>query len=255
MTYGGAAGAWFGLVSQVGDVMSMPEYNLFFDVRPVTGPIDEASGQTTAPAFNVNNKSDHGSGTVITSKCENIPKLLSALDFMYSDEGAMMRTYGLTKEQGAAENEYYQAAGLEEGVYWFEGNDFVFNPLTTAAGGTIDVEPMMGNKLPAKTIAKYTQIYSKDLEVEASEKWTKYADDTKKSLPNSLTPDIEDEIKLADNNVRLQDYINAEIPKFIMGTTELNDTNWQSFQDQLKAYGASDNIEVLQAAYERFLER
>jgi hypothetical protein len=70
-----------------------------------------------------------------------------------------------------------------------------------------------------------------------------------------LTPPADEEAVLADNNVKIRDYIDSEIPKFIMGTTELTEENWQKFQDQLEAYGATENIEILQAAYDRYLAR
>lgn len=255
LTYGGAAGSWFGLNSQLGDVMSLPEYNLIMDVQPASSPVDEANGQESAPAFHLTSKTDRPGGTFITSACENIPKLLSVLDYMYSDEGAMMRTYGLTAEQGAAENEYYQAAGMEDGLYWFEGNDFVYNPQVTAAGGPINPEALMGVRLTSKTIQKYQQIYSSELDIQASDLWNMYLLDSRRSIPNALTPPADEEAVLADNNVKIRDYIDSEIPKFIMGTTELTEENWQKFQDQLEAYGATENIEILQAAYDRYLAR
>jgi hypothetical protein len=40
LTYGGATGVWFGVQAQLGDAMSMPQYNLYFDVQPMPSPVD-----------------------------------------------------------------------------------------------------------------------------------------------------------------------------------------------------------------------
>lgn len=34
LTYGGAAGVWYGITQQLGGAMSLPDYNLYMDVEP-----------------------------------------------------------------------------------------------------------------------------------------------------------------------------------------------------------------------------
>jgi putative aldouronate transport system substrate-binding protein len=53
LTYGGNAGAWFGLNGQVGDAMSMPQYGMFFDVRAVPSPLSTEEGITEFTNFMV----------------------------------------------------------------------------------------------------------------------------------------------------------------------------------------------------------
>jgi putative aldouronate transport system substrate-binding protein len=66
---------------------------------------------------------------------------------------------------------------------------------------------------------------------------------------------MEEDKVYSANNVAITDYLNSTIPKFIMGTTPLNDQAWADFKVTLKNLGIEDNIRIQQAAYDRWLKR
>lgn len=145
LTYGGAAGAWFGMITQLGDVMSMPDYGLYFDVRAAVSPLNEGVALEDTYVRNPSTVAHAGLGYVLTKACDNIPKFLTILDYMFSEEGALLFYYGLNADQLADSNGLYERIGLEDGAYWFEGEDFVFNPNIAEVGGTINRADIMAS--------------------------------------------------------------------------------------------------------------
>jgi len=256
LTYGAAAGVWFGLSSQLGDAMSMPQYNLIVDVRAIPSPIDTASGQTEAHSYAKGEAYEvMGLNYAVSSTCPDIPKLVSILDYLYSEEGAMLKNFGLTKEMGAAEDPVYKAGGLVDGYYWFEGDKFTYNPILNVVGGPLNNEPFFGLRLPGFMIQKYQKTLAADLFKQADATWSKYISKTRSSLPLTLARPVDEDKTYADNNTQLMEYLSTQVPKFIMGTSALDDAAWAAFKAQLTSYGAEENIQIQQDAYDRYLQR
>jgi putative aldouronate transport system substrate-binding protein len=255
LTYGGAAGAWFGLSSQAGDAMSMPEYNLIMDVQPVPSPVDSANGQTIAYPFGVDALVASSTGVAITSACQNIPKLLSVLDFMYSEHGGRMRFIGLGAEDGAADNDVYKAAGLQDGAYWYEDGVFTQNPITY--DGTLSApSELYGVRFHGLNNNADSRNFANEAAILCDAAWRMYQDEESLGrLPGSLFRPTDEDKTYADNTVKITDYLDTSVPKFIMGTTELNDDTWAEFVNQLKALGIEENIRIQQEAYDRYLAR
>ncbi|HHV10839.1 MAG TPA: extracellular solute-binding protein [Clostridiales bacterium] len=256
LTYGGAAGIWFGLTSQVGDRMSMPDYGLYVDVRGLKNPIDAKNGITTAPNRLYSGRFEDVSKVVITSACEDIERLLTTLDYLYTEEGSLLKTYGLTKEQGADRNEIMINNGLEEGSYTLaEDGTIIFNSNFTFMGGNVDnMNNLAAARLPGLANMDNQKVtYTKEA-YDASQLWVAYQKDDNK-LPVGVSRTIEEDQKYTSNQANIDDYLNSMILKFIMGTEELNDSSWEDFKAQIKAFGVEENIAINQAAYERYNNR
>lgn len=256
LTYGGAAGIWFGLTSQVGDAMSMPDYGLYFDVRAIKNPINPEIGVTTAPNNLFTGPQEDMMGVVVTAKCEDIERLLSTIDFMYSEEGSYVKGYGLDKEHGSADNPIYTKYGLEEGMFSKEEDGSIsFNKQLDFMGGPLTkYDKLIGNRIPSLTQSDYSKMMYTEAALEANEKWTAYqADDHK--MPVGLTRSSEEGNIYTTNQTNIDDYVNTMVAKFIMGTEELNDATWTDFKAQLIKFGLEDNLAIQLAAYERYLVR
>jgi hypothetical protein len=194
-------------------------------------------------------------GWAITTKCGNIPKLLSVMDHMYSQEGGMLKVNGLTKEQGADTDPVYVKAGMTDGSYWFEDGKMVFNPLLAYGGGTLDYGSFCDMRLPGMLdITIYRQAVNPRIQA-ADLQWAKYKDTKIKKLPSGLSYPSDDEKKMSANSVAINDYVTSALPQFIMGTTALNDHAWAEFKAALLNLGAEENIRIQQAAYDRYLKR
>jgi len=256
LTYGGTAGVWYGLTSQLGDAMSSAEYDLNFDVQPLMSPVDSGNGIAEATALNITRyAASSDKGYAVYSGCKNIEKILAAWDFLYSEEGGMLNEHGLTVEQGADTDPIYVKGGMQEGAYWFEDGEFVFNPLLAVSGGTIDESAFIGIRLTGFHNNYYRIRASSELTKLASEKWTAYSNPNKDKLPVALSYEVEEENILADNNVLIRDYVKTMVPKFIMGTETLDDEAWEKFQAQLVSYGVEEAIQIQQEAYDRYMNR
>jgi putative aldouronate transport system substrate-binding protein len=257
LTYGGSAGAWFGLTFQVGDSMSMPQYNLFFDVRAIPSPLSAEDGITEFANFAINPPYENGGiGWAFTTQCKNLPKLLSLFDYLYSEEGGYLKN-GLTKETGSAENPVYIAAGLQDGLYWFEGDTMVINPLLADIAY---FNGFIGARLPGRTRPDGGKVPERmALETSNTAIWNPYPDAKLTRLPGGYgtgaARTAEEEAIYAPNHVSISDYLDSTIPKFIMGTLPLNDQTWAEFKAQLQNLGIEDNIRIQQAAYDRWLKR
>ncbi len=255
LTYSGATGIWYGLQSSLGDAMSMPEYDMYFDVQPMLNPLDTEHGITEAAPFartSVDNIPARGFAVATT--CANIPKLLTIIDYMYSEEAGML-LYGITKEQGADTNEVMIAAGLQDGNYWFnDDGSFEFNPLLSIAGGTLAHDEFVNTRFMFYREQKYWNESSTDIMKYADEIWGAYPDAAQKMLPVSLDL-AEDAAAFSANSTAMNDFMYTEIVNFIMGTSELNEESWEAFKASLIESGAEDNIAYQQAAYQRYLAR
>jgi putative aldouronate transport system substrate-binding protein len=247
---------WFGITAQLGDAMSMPQYNLYFDVQPMPNPIDAARGITEAAAvLRASYYDEAQKGWAVAATCKNIPKLLSALDYIYSPEGGMLKANGLTKEQGADTDPVYVKAGMTDGAYWFKNGKMVFNPLIDYGGGALNRDSFIGVHLPGLADrTAYRNAVDPQL-MEADKVWVKYPDAKMKKLVSALSYPTEDEKKMTANNAAINDYIGSSIPQFIMGTQPLNDQAWAEFKATLRNLGAEENLRIQQAAYDRWLKR
>lgn len=132
----------------------------------------------------------------------------------------------------------------------------MFNPNLALVGGTIDRSDIIGQRLPGWSNNIYDRDASSDETLNADAIWSQYDSMAgKQRLPRSLSFSTADEAKMSDNEVRISDYANGMIPKFIMGTEAITEASFAAFKDQLIAYGLQENIDLNQEAYERYENR
>lgn len=252
LTYGAGAGIWYGLRdAQLGDVMSQPQYGLIFDVKALPSPLSTQDGITEFANFARTESYETGVTWAFTSKCKNLPKLFSVIDYLFSEEGGRLFSSGLTKETGSAENPVLIKAGLQDGMYWYEGDTLVVNP----ALKTLDRFMFIGGRLPGRI---YTDTeYPDNLERarSATAIWDPYPNAKLKRVPGSLSYTSEEETLMAANNTRVSDYYDSMIPKFIMGTVALDDATWTDFKKQLGSLGMTENLRLTQKAYDAYMNR
>jgi hypothetical protein len=258
LTYGGAAGIWYGLQSQLGDLMSMPEFGLFFDVRAIPTPLNTALGITgesvmdfIAPYY------ENWATFVVTSACEDVPKLLSVLDYMYSHEGGMLWRYGMTADQIPANDTIYTSNGLHEGAYWIDANgNLVVSPLLDLGGGELDLSDFNLIRLPGLSANTDEKSLAAPSVREADAQWARYNDVSKLlRLPNKISYPEADEGLLTSRNVQINDYFESMSQQFIMGTLPFDRQAFNDFKAQLISFGLEDNIRIQQEALDRYLAR
>lgn len=261
LTYGGAAGVWFGLLAQTGSAMSLPEYGLEMNVRPITAPLDTAHNVTKEDAgFYIFN----GIGSTpycITTACDEskIARILTVFDYLYSEEGAQLKQWGLNAEQAANSTLYQSVSGLENGAWWYDENGNYCSP-ELMWNATESFEPMSftGQRLPGAAMptpwpANRERTENDDMQDYAGEVWVSYGRD--RVFPSGASMTAEENKEFNAVYTELMDYVNSMIPKFIMGTEELTEESWKVYVDQLNSFGLEKAVAAYQSALDRYNAR
>ena len=256
LTYGGAAGVWYGLDANLGNAMSVEEYGLEMDVQPMAAPIDEGHGVTEPLGIYLDSgRTSNNSGFMISTACdeEKLIRILNAFDYFYSEEGAATRTMGLSSEQGAGDYEMYQEYGLPNGTR--EPGTRNFTPEMAASSEspiTFGADRMPGISISwePRESEKQNGIYYPDL---GDEVWTKYGNKNVLSMAVSLLPEETDTVNSI--STAMTDYANGMVANFIMGREELNEDTFAAYQEQLKSLGLEEYLSIKQGAYDRYLAR
>lgn len=257
LTYGGAAGVWFGFNAQLGGAMSLPDYNLFMDTEAISAPADTENGVDTPLGIYLDSgRASANIGWAISTACDEdkLIRIMNAFDYFYSEEGARTKTMGLSAEQGAVDLESYKKVGITNGTRkngtneWTDEMDKCLDEKVGAFGA---------NRLPGIMVEYKTRsvdlIDGVDLNKIADEIWTVYGNENVYPLAVSLTPDETDKLNKIETNI--QDYANPMIVKFIMGIEELTEESFKSYQEQLESLGLSQMLEIRQDAYDRYIEK
>ncbi|MFV0466652.1 MAG: hypothetical protein ACK5ML_11325 [Lachnospiraceae bacterium] len=258
LTYGGAAGVFFGLANQLGGSMSLPEYDMEVNFKALTAPVDAENNAIALPANGMLNTNESvgtfTGGWVVSSACdeEKLIRWLQVCDYLFSEEGSMIKSYGLTKEQ-AGENEVYKTLGMEDGAYWFDENEeFVYNPVSDPFSADMQVKEnqLRIQRLPGISNFTYYNEKSNEESQKANEVWL--SNGYSSCLPAGVTLTVEESATNSPLQTAWTDYVNAMVPKFIMGTEELSEESFERFRNQVKSLGMDTTIELYQTAYERY---
>ena len=262
LTYGGAAGMWFGLSSQLGGAMSMPEYGLIFDVRGLSAPLDTANGQDGSQSGTIalitERANSNSSGWVCSTLCseEKLIRFLTMADSMYTEEGGMLSEYGLDAAHGSAENSLYVQLGIGDGSYSFDENgQFHWHPLLDAK---VTESPLQqiginGLRLPGLQMVEYANASNNDETLAANVRWTLYG--TGNNYPSSAFATADESNTLTMNQSTYTDYLNTMVPKFISGTEELTEESFARFVERMNNLGVAENTQIRQAIYDRHTSR
>jgi len=258
LTYGGAAGIWYGLESQLGNALSMPEHGLEVEVWAMPDPIDTENGITSAPNYSINTAHNFYGGFAVSQNAENVERLMAAFDFFYGEEGSMIRSAGLNAKQVAEldDDSLYHQKGLEDGFYSLDADsNVVFNEvLYSDPDYNRNMNAFKPIRMPGiikVDLANPFHDESKDVHFK---RWTTYSAKDYQ-LPTQLHRTEEEDAIYLDNQTAIDEYVNTMVVKFIMGAEELNEETWEAFKKQLESYGVYENIDIVQACYERFLAR
>lgn len=261
LTYGGAAGIWYGLTSQLGTSMSLPEYGLNMLVNALPAPLDTAHGVTPEEAgihiYNGVATNSSGFAASITCSEEKLIRYLNAIDFLFTDEGSKLRVYGLDKEHGSADNAILVQLGLQDGCWFVNGDGELEMAPVLSNDPAINIDVIRGNRLPGFTRLPLTRNCELQDGVNVSQVagtvWSKYGEDN--VFPTGVTLTAEESSQASTLYTTMADYINSMVPKFIMGTEELNEDSFNQFRSQLASFGLDEYLGIQKTAYERYLGR
>ena len=179
-----------------------------------------------------------GRGTfAITSACEDIPAVLTWADYLYTEEGGRLAFAGL-------EGEDYT---ISENGAWEWNGDADYGRLSEIAKNHI----IAGD---AQTPGLEPAAFIRNMEIEADNHVRRQTDMIRgylvEAFPAIWPTNAAREARIAEIQGALGVCVDTAIANFAMGLVELNDENWQAFQEELLALGAEEFVLLWQEVYD-----
>jgi len=228
---GGSMGAWLPSLQQAD-----PKAMLSAAQYPVMNKGDE-------PKFTETGWDYSNTGAIITSANKNPEATIKALDYLFSEEGAMLKNFGI-------DGTTYT---LVDGQPKF--TDLIMkNPDGLPIGQAMAKNFIANYPFPGPDDDRYNdQYYSLDAQKEAVKAYAKFAKNSASVLipPVSLTPEEASEFSKIMTDV--DTYRSEIVTKLIMGTSSLD--SFDKAIEQFKKMGIERAIEIQQAAFDRFNKR
>ena len=179
-----------------------------------------------------------GSATGISTAAEdkNLPALFTMLNWLYTEEGSLLTTYGLSAEQYASmefENDYYAAYGITAAYTYDETEDCYYyceqSWNDTNLQGALNAQRLVCSLM---LNGKKGNIYSNALR-SAMDEWRLYENTT--DITKYSTFMTAEQSNIYSNRLsRIQTYMDQNLPGLIKGG--LTDEKWASFQTIIGKY-------------------
>ncbi|MDO5422402.1 MAG: hypothetical protein Q4F41_01590 [Eubacteriales bacterium] len=257
-TYSGKVGCWYGLTGQIGNGMAgegMEDICVYGAAQPINDVYgdDSCKGKEPNCFFETDIVS---TGICITEKAaeKDLATLCTALDYFYGSEGALLRTYGFSDEQQAEiQDAYYNENGFENGVYTAVEEDgktvYQIDPNRDALNMAIPLNGFRMIGMAANDNIDWGRDQVMQHSIDEQKKYTATAA-VGSTVINQMTSDQSAEVSTISAN--LMTYTAQAIPSFIIGRTEIDDdAQWQSYCDEIAAYGIDTWVGYLNEALGR----
>lgn len=261
----GKVGMWVGRVSQTGTQIDSGEEltkgAVVFGARPPINDVygaPETQGQTPYSLYQKERAG--GMGVVVSNKIseEDLPTVLTFLDYLFTPEGGALCSFGLNKEQfESVQDETYIKFGLQDGAYSLEvledgthkvtRNDILLSD--SSLGIAVSGKRMNLGYYPKGFSQGQRDSYTL-LAQNAIAQWDYYINTgtIQKSLRSHFTADESAMFNKVHNNVNTHMSIN--IPKFIRGELDVNGSDWDDYCKLLNKYSP----EKVTRAYQRVFD-
>lgn len=177
-----------------------------------------------------------GAQAVLTGACKEPEKVLSWIDYIYSDEGSLLFNYGLEHysfeydENGVPQIDYTGGLAANPGV---DDVSYLYS-----ISGTSAFPVHMSSTRFKETMHPFS--------AEAAEGWTGDYDISRLLPTLALTAEKQEEIN--DKLVDLDTYITTQLDKLVNGQTSLDEI--PAIQQKLKDMGIEDVIAAYQEVYD-----
>ena len=257
LVFGGAAGAFYGMIMHLGDRLSMPDFGMYVEIRPMPSPMAEGITHRDMLRRRADEFGESPRHTAVSTSNPDIGRFLAVIDHMYSWEQAPMKAFGLRGDQIPPGFDILDRMGMPEGSQITDatGNPAP-HPNLSIAGGTITDSSINGIRLPGVMAHSLSNAMRDAETVAAHAAWTAQdAVSEIRMLPLQLSPTVAETAILTSNDAHISDLRDQMLIRFIMGTEPLNEATWNEFLNQLRAFGIEESRDIWQAAYDRFLVR
>ena len=258
----GKVGLWVGLESQLGGRMDVgaSEYTEGICSYGAPWPINDVYGDESCKNVEPNAVEYTGlTGTTwyVTTAAEgkDLGTLLSFFDYFYTEEGALLKSLGLSKEQvEETQNQIYLDNGLENGAYSVkEDGTYLLDPVLQKDSGGL-AKAAAFTMVPGITlVSSVDKGYAENYE-HSKALWTLYPNKTFFQGSDVTSYMTEEETKNNGNiHAKILDYMTVNAPNFIMGKTDpYDDGDWNDWCKMLEKYGYAKVNDVIQPYADKY---
>lgn len=261
----GKVGLWIGRRAETGGQMDTGEHYtdgiMVYGACPPINDLYGAEETRNQTPYSLYQYSQLRSNLVVSNKVskEDLPTVLTFLDYLYSAEGGALLCLGLTKEQfEVTQDASYIKYGLQDGAYTTETNADGTVKYIRSEGLLRDnnlASAMAGKRM---TIGWYAPGFVTALNQsyvpkarDAMAQWDFYVNTGTfdRAIRQQFTPGESSTYNKVHANV--DTFMSSNIPRFIIGEYNVhNEKDWQDYQVMLGKYGPDKITKV----YERILK-
>jgi len=259
----GKVGMWIGRRSETGNLMdngdALTSGIMVYGARqPINDKYGAPETQGIEPDALYQYSRVRGS-MIVTTKVteEELPTILSFLDYLYTREGGLLLCLGLTEEQvTATQDETYAKFGLTHGYREEVQADGTYKYIRNES--TVE-----DNNLASAVAGKrlMTGIYDQGFVAALNESYTPYARAAMAEwdyYENTAFPDrfltgqfsVDESAAYAKVYANVDTFMSTNIPKFIMGTLDIeNEQDWSDYCTMLNKYGPDKVTKIYQRLF------
>ena len=254
----GKIGLWYGTVNLLGGRLDNGEGLLKgIVVANASQPINDIYGsveQQNVTPYCMYQDSKESAMTIVTDKAKDkdMATLFTFLDFLYSREGCILKSCGLSKAQyEESKDEFYTANGLTEGAY-IQNEDGTYQ--------NVDYLLNEGVRLgSAVTLGRITGLAGLKDKVQPSTDWKRHnmslwtMYEATGAFKNSFVSQLseEDAKTKSKTETNCLEFCYKSVPAFIQGTQDpYNDDDWNAYLKALSKYGPDKVTQIYQTLYD-----
>ena len=261
----GKVGAWTGLPSQLaGKSDTGEQYTKGMVVYGARRPINDIYGsdaQKNVEPYCFTQSSLTGNMFVITDKAEDkdLVTLFSMLDYMYSDEGMLLRTFGLNQDQYAAtQDEFYTKNGLTNGSYTISTEKNADGLYEVEFVDVLKNDQMLQGPAGGQRLLGLSGVPEGHVKVDHSETEA-YRHSLNEWIAQTNTGTVlwsyvgalstEDDSEMRKIGTYINEFGEKNVPSFILGTKDpYNDKDWDDFKKAISKYNPDRATQIWQSA-------
>jgi len=258
----GKIGLWYGFSSQLGGRMANPDdpylngYVSFSAAQPINDIYGSENEKFKTP-FAMYQGSLEGPSYIVTKSAEekDLEALFTYIDFLYTEEGGALKTFGLSKDQyEVTRDRFMTELGFTEGAYSKVVEDGKSrykvhqNVFDSGWDGAIKLLRSPGLNLNSlRSASSYHKNY-----VTSLKRWTQY--ENTGWLYGSILGQLseEDSKTYAKVFTQIYEFQTKNVPAFIKGAKDpFSDEDWNAFVNALNKYGPDRVTIILQSLVDK----
>ena len=222
--------------------------------QPINDIYGTAAQQNVTPYCMYQTSRSGSPITIVTDKAKDkdMATLFSFLDFMYSREGSLLSSFGLSKEQyEESQDELYTENGLTEGAYiqnedgTLQNVDIIFKN-GSGLGSAASLNRIIGLGCDKDKREPFTEWKNHNIKL-----WTMY--EATGAFDNAFISQLSEEDSLTKSKIQTNcmEFCYKSIPSFIQGKQDpYNDDNWNAYLKALSKYTPDKVTQIYQTLYD-----